>query len=349
MAYQRKSTRNRRDALSEQDIARARVAVRRRLEASSPRGRPSDDCGDPALGALLQRIERARLAQESRLLDWLLKRDPDREQNPGAGFLEGAPENTELASQSPDTQEPEAAAAESKFAGSWHQVQLTERRDVTEDLMIITLSRPSGFEFAAGQYAKLRLDGVARDYSIVSSPHEAFLEFFIELMPGGRMSQRLRQMVPGDRIGLGARPKGRFGLDGRFPNQLMVATVTGVNPFLSMLRSYLHEGRRGQRFYLLHGASYQDEFGYRDELERMAGAHPDLLSYVPTVSRPGEPRNTGWTGERGRVDTIADKYIDQLGLSPDSTVLYACGHPQMVDIVEARFASQDFEVKVERY
>ena len=36
----------------------------------------------------------------------------------------------------------------------------------------------------------------------------------------------------------------------------MVATVTGVVPYVSILRQYLHEGREGHRFFLLVGASY---------------------------------------------------------------------------------------------
>lgn len=350
MAYHGRMARNRlmpASAPDEKERERARIAVHQRLAANRAHRRLSADCGDPTLRALLQRIERAQVRQESRLLDWLLRRDADLALDLKTRPME--PRESEQAVQAEDIAEREAAEAEAESTEGWRQVQVIERRDVTGDLVALKLARPRDFAFVPGQYAKLRLGGVSRSYSIVSAPHEPLLEFFIELMPGGRMSDHLRHLAPGQDIGLGARPKGRFRLDERFPNQLMVATVTGVNPFIGMLRRYLHEGRRGQRFYLLHGASYQDEFGYRDELETIAGAHPDLLAYVPTVSRPDEPRNAGWRGERGRVDALVDKYIDQFGLSPDSTVLYACGHPSMVDIVEARFEPRGFAIKVEPY
>jgi hypothetical protein len=36
------------------------------------------------------------------------------------------------------------------------------------------------------------------------------------------------------------------------------------------------------------GASYQNQFAYREELEAASVRHPELLAYVSTVSRPGE-------------------------------------------------------------
>lgn len=228
-------------------------------------------------------------------------------------------------------------------------MEVVERREVTPDLLALKIPRPMDFSFLPGQSVKLMLDGISRSYSIVSAPHEPVLEFFVELVPGGQMSERLRRLPQGGKITLRARPKGNLTLDERFPNHLMVATVTGVNPFVSIVREYLHQGRRGHRFYILHGASYQDEFGYRDELEGMATAHPDVLTYIPTVSRPDEPRNSGWTGERGRVDAIVDKYLSQFGLDKSSAVVYACGNPGMVDEVERRYRPQGFEIKTERY
>jgi ferredoxin-NADP reductase len=53
----------------------------------------------------------------------------------------------------------------------------------------------------------------------------------------------------------------------------MVATVTGIAPFVSMLRFTLHHGDRRFRFRVLQGASYQDEFAYRAELQAAAADH----------------------------------------------------------------------------
>lgn len=301
-------------------------------------------CGDQRLRSMLNDINRRKVDHTARLLRWLQDRNAGFRYDLDARFgrFESPAAKEE---QLPGSAIPPGRV---EVTDSGYRVEVIERREVTPDLVIFKVPRPPDFSFISGQSVKLMLDGVQRSYSIVSGPHEPFLEFFVELAAGGQMSGRLRGLTQGDLLTLGA-PKGKFILDERFPNQLMIATVTGVNPFVSILRDYLHQGRRGHRFYLLQGASYQDEFGYKDELEVIATAHPDVLTYIPTVSRPDEPRNAGWTGERGRVGSIIDEYLNQLGLDNRSTAIYACGNPGMVDEVEQCYRSQGFEIKTERY
>ena len=100
---------------------------------------------------------------------------------------------------------------------------------------------------------------------------------------------------------------------------------------------------------MLQGASYDDEFAYREEMEEMASSRPDVVVYVPTVSRPNEDRNAGWTGARGRVNAIVEEYVDRFGLSPDDTMVYACGHPGMIEDVKDRLGPRGFHVMEERY
>ena len=76
--------------------------------------------------------------------------------------------------------------------------------------------------------------------------------------------------------------------------------------------------------------SYADELGYRTILEdwQRTGAYP--LLYLPTVSRPTDPRNAGWSGRTGRVETIIDAALDELGLGPADSIAYICGNPDMI-------------------
>ena len=67
---------------------------------------------------------------------------------------------------------------------------------------------------------------------------------------------------------------------------MFVATVTGVVPYISILRDYLYNNQSGHQFYLLFGASYQTEFTYKDEIETISSNHSGLVKFVPTVSRP---------------------------------------------------------------
>ena len=55
---------------------------------------------------------------------------------------------------------------------------------------------------------------------------------------------------------------------------------------------------------LLNGCSFADELGYRAELEEWEQDPAYRLSYVPTISRPADPRNAGWTGRTGRAEQV---------------------------------------------
>jgi ferredoxin/flavodoxin---NADP+ reductase len=230
----------------------------------------------------------------------------------------------------------------SRAGASEGRVELTR---LTEDLAVLSLPRPSGFTFAAGQSAKLTVGEVTRRYSLASPPSADRLEFFIELRPGGAMSAQLQRLGPDTPVRVSS-AKGTLALDRYARKHLMIATVTGIAPFMSILRSQLP---RSAQFTILHGASYQDEFGYAQELERAAAERPGQLRYVPTVSRPQEARNRGWAGLVGRVESHLPAALKALRARPSDTRVYACGHPEMVQVVERYCRGSGFSVLSEPY
>ena len=212
------------------------------------------------------------------------------------------------------------------------RAKLVERIDYTDDLMVIRME-PQGldFKFKPGQYCTLGLQGIERAYSIASAPHEPWLEIFVELVPDGELTPLMWQMQVGDTMSLRPRPKGLFTMDSSVSQHLMLGTVTGVAPYVSIVRDHLHYGRAGHHFYVLEGASYIDEFVYDVELARLAADHPDTITFVPAVSRPTEERNSGWPGATGRLNNIVSDYLGQFALPKDDTLIYACGHPGMIE------------------
>ena len=135
----------------------------------------------------------------------------------------------------------------------------------------------------------------------------------------------------------------------QFHHHVMVSTVTGVAPTISMVRQYIHDGREGHVFYILYGASYQDELTYDRELYALAEEHPECIKFIPTVSRPDEPRNAGWTGARGRVNNIFQEYLDKFDLPQDDTMVYACGHPGMIASVKEQAVPAGWNFIEERF
>jgi ferredoxin/flavodoxin---NADP+ reductase len=229
------------------------------------------------------------------------------------------------------------------------QVRVVARQAVAEHNLMFKLERPPSFTFQPGQYVRLQLDGIRRNYSIVSAPHEPFLEFFVDLVPAGRMSARLGALRVGQAVTLASGARGRFTMDDSLPQHVMVATGAGIAPFVSMLRAHLAAAEQRHRFHVFHGVSYRDEFGYDHELDRMATTHPQWMTYVPTVSRPEEPRNAAWTGATGRVHTLIEPYFQQTRLSSETTILYACGNANIIRAVQQQFAPRGFTVHTERF
>ena len=73
------------------------------------------------------------------------------------------------------------------------------------------------------------------------------------------------------------------------------------------------------------------------------------IKYIPTISRPNESENAGWNGATGRVNNLIADYIDQNNLTSEDTILYGCGHPEMIETVKDQFIPQGFQVEEERF
>jgi hypothetical protein len=76
------------------------------------------------------------------------------------------------------------------------------------------------------------------------------------------------------------------------------------------------------------------------------------VTYVPTISRPADPRNAGWTGRTGRAEHVVHDVCRDLHLRPDRTVVYICGNPDMILNAESVLMDDgfpEFHVKKELY
>lgn len=218
--------------------------------------------------------------------------------------------------------------------------------EVGPDVRLLSVVRPAGLTFAAGQYLKVGLAGQRRaSFSIASAPHDDDLELCIERVPGGRLTPLLFQVGVGDRLEVTDRAKGSLRLDPSASTHLLVGTATGIAPLRSMVRDALHRGLPG-RFLVLHGASHADRLAYRHELEMLAAAHGQV-DYLSSVSRPDEVRSAGWTGTRGRIDEQVRSVAATL--DPSSTCVYATGNSAMIASVRSLLAPLGFEVRTESF
>jgi len=226
---------------------------------------------------------------------------------------------------------------------------IVDRADLTDTVARFRLRPDAGASaFVPGQYVTIGLaaneERVERPYSIASSARRLGdgYELYVRLVPGGALTPLLFATRVGDRVSL-RRPKGRFTLrpdDQR--THLFIATGCGLAPFVSMLRT-LDDDRAPRPVVLVHGVSYADELGYRDEIERWVADPEWSLTYVPTISRPREARNAGWSGKTGRAEAVLGPLLGELGIRADRTVAYVCGNPEMTVAVDGILRAAGFD------
>ncbi len=234
----------------------------------------------------------------------------------------------------------------------------------------------------AGQFASLGLparspehagrDGlVKRPYSIASAPSAATLEFYVRLVDGGALTPSLQALRAGDRLWVDERCLGKFTLahlaeepPAEERDLVLVATGTGLAPYVSMLREHRAARASGNgapwnRCVLIEGVRVAEDLGYFAELEGFAREHR-WLHYLPCCSR--EPEGGAWSGPRGRVGELlrAEVFRERTGfaLDPRTCQVMLCGNPQMIDEVEADLLARGFarhrkkepgQLHIERY
>jgi len=264
-----------------------------------------------------------------------------------------------------DPAQPSPPPAPAASAPAYNAV-LAGREELNPQLQILRIKPDSQlFDFKPGQFAVAGLLGreprvpeaddedppaapgqlIRRAYSIASSSVERhYVEFYVNLVNSGALTPRLFALPYGGRLFLGVRASGLFTLERVPPEKavVLIATGTGLAPYMSMLRTMLvHDTRRA--FVVLHGARYSWDLGYRGELESLARIRPNF-TYIPSITRPHEdPHFRGHTGriqallEQGIVETLSGVPLD-----PARADAFLCGNPEMIAGVKALLLPHGF-------
>lgn len=178
-----------------------------------------------------------------------------------------------------------------------------------------------------GQYfTVINSDLVDRCYSIANDPAlDGFVEFHVRLIPGGRMSEWLKEAEPSDSMYLRLRgPTGDcfYTADENqsFPI-VMAGTGTGLAPLYGIGRDALRLGHTGP-IVLYHGALREEDLYLVEELKALADKHSNF-SYRPCVLK-------GQEGCYYTAGHIEDVVIRELPADKARTRLYICGAADFV-------------------
>jgi ferredoxin--NADP+ reductase len=225
---------------------------------------------------------------------------------------------------------------------AWLEGRVTEIRHWTDVLFSLRVEAPR-IRFAAGQFVRIALDlegeRVARPFSFVNAPDDPVLEFYGVVVPEGPLSPPLARLKPGDPLYVADNPAGWLILSEVPASEdlWLVATGTGIAPFLSILRTAA-PWLRYRRVILVHGVRNANELVYGDLIGQLMHAHSGKLSYVRFVSREPLPGALA-----GRIPAaLADGRLEAAAtaVSAERSQFMLCGNPHMLRDMAAALAAR---------
>jgi ferredoxin--NADP+ reductase len=226
---------------------------------------------------------------------------------------------------------------------TWHEGRVVENRHWSEHLFSLRVEGvPLGF--TAGQFVRIALDvdgeRIARPFSFVNPPQDPVHEFYGIVVPEGPLSPRLALLRAGDTLHVASNPSGFLVLN-EVPaaeDLWLIATGTGIAPFLSILRTE-EPWSRYRNVVLVHAVRFAVELVYRQLIEEISRRNT-RFKYVSFVSREAHAGSL-----TGRIPAaLADGRLEAaaLPISPESSQFMLCGNPQMLRDTTATLLGRGF-------
>ena len=188
--------------------------------------------------------------------------------------------------------------------------------------------------FEAGQFVKIALEikgeVVGRPYSLVNPPHGRPLEFYCIEVPNGLLTPHLAKLRRGDEILVAPRAHGFMILDEvpQARHLWLMATGTGVGPFLSMLATD-KPWQRFEKVVLVYAVRTLSDLSYQERISQILAEHPAQFTFIPFLSRESSdfalPGRIPQAIIDGRLEAHAGMKI-----GADNSQIMLCGNPQMV-------------------
>ncbi len=199
-------------------------------------------------------------------------------------------------------------------------------RYLTPTTFLISFKTDRIVEFEAGQFVSVIVPGAGpqgrdlrRAYSIASSPESELLSLCVKKVEGGPGTTYLSTRKPGDQVKLYA-PFGDFVLkSGETRRPCMIATGTGVSPFLSIVQSSAFKLRKGPKPICIFGTVTQEEMLFEKEFSEATD-----VDWVACVSRQPETQKYFSGRVTHYLKANASSLID------GHTDYYLCGNGAMI-------------------
>jgi ferredoxin/flavodoxin---NADP+ reductase len=215
----------------------------------------------------------------------------------------------------------------------------------TPKLFSFRLTRPAGYRFVAGQWARLGVlkagqsAPVWRAYSIASATHDAYLEFYSIVVPDGEFTSELAHLTVGDTVLVEKLPYG-FLTPARFvggKDLWLLSTGTGLAPFISIAFD-LDVWQQYEHIIIVHGVRLANELAYADTIAgfKTHEAFADFFQDNPRklIYQPCTTRDHAAGALHGRIPALIERGELEacvgIALDLDRSRVMLCGNPEMV-------------------
>jgi len=190
--------------------------------------------------------------------------------------------------------------------------------------------------FESGQFVRVALDidgeRVARPYSLVNTPDDDYLEIYFNIVAEGSLTPKLAELEQGDEIFVTDRANGFLTVD-ELPeceNLWMLATGTGVGPFLSILKGD-KVWQRFDKVVLAYSVRDSSELSYQEQVLEIEKQHGDQFSFVPFVTRE---KVAGAMNQRITASIEDASFEKRVGIIiNENSHIMMCGNSAMISSV----------------
>ena len=198
--------------------------------------------------------------------------------------------------------------------------------------------------FMPGQFVRVALDlngeRIARPYSLVNKPDDECLEIYFNIVDEGPLSPKLAELEVDDEIYVTDKANGFLTVDEvpECKHLWLLATGTGVGPFLSILKNN-EVWQRFEKVVLAYSVRDASELSYQKQIAVIEDMHDKQFSFVPFVTRE---TIEGAMNKRITQSLIDGSFEKRTGIiiNEDDSHVMMCGNSAMIGSVSECLANR---------
>lgn len=220
---------------------------------------------------------------------------------------------------------------------------LASSRYVSKDTKELVFSLPEG-ETIGAQTAFMVMfkrvsdsgkSNIIRPYTPVSPPStKGHATFVIKAYPGGKMSEYLHGLKPGDTVDIKG-PLQKYLWEANKHNKIaLIGGGTGITPLFQLLETVANDPKDKTQVELYYGSNTPEDVLLGKEIDELVAKKPEQLKVHYFATKP----DANWKGETGFV---SEDYLKShiFKASEDNVKVFVCGPPPLYDAISGNKVS----------